>query len=60
MMLALKPSIWNPSDTHGINKKGRETHVSLLARAIYHLIRESVDLEDDVFLQTVHVWNNSS
>jgi hypothetical protein len=44
------------SDTHGINKKSRETHVSLLARVIYHLIRENADLEDDMIvliLQTV-------
>jgi hypothetical protein len=48
------------SGTHGINKKSRETHVSLLARVIYHLIRENVDLEDDMTLYLQTVWNSSS
>jgi hypothetical protein len=41
------------SDTHGIHKTGRESNVALIARVLYHLIRENVDLEDDMYLRQV-------
>jgi hypothetical protein len=46
------------ADTHGIHKKGRESRVAWVARTLYHLIRENVDLEEDIFLR--QVWNSGS
>ena len=52
------------SDTHGINKKSRETHISLLARVTISSERMStwnlllVVHVDDMYLQMV--WNSSS
>jgi hypothetical protein len=48
------------SDTHGIHKTGRESNVALhvVARVLYHLIRENVELEDDGYLR--QVWNTGS
>jgi hypothetical protein len=46
------------SDTHGIYKKNRESNVALVARVLYHLIRENVNVEDDKYLR--QVWNSGS
>ena len=46
------------SDTHGIYKKSRESNVALVARVLYHLIRENVNVEDDKYLR--QVWNSGS
>ena len=46
------------TDTFGIHKNDRETKLAWMSRTLYHLIRENVDLEEDVYLQ--QVWNSDS
>ena len=46
------------TDTFGIHKKDRETKLAWMSRTLYHLIRENVDLEQDVYLK--QVWNSDS
>ena len=46
------------SDTFGIHKKDRETQIAWMSRTLYHLIRENVDLEQDVYLR--QVWNSDA
>ena len=46
------------TDTFGIHKKDRESQLVWMSRTLYHLIRENVDLEQDVYLR--QVWNSDS